>query len=331
MRAISDFPRVRLGILPTPLQKLENLSRELGKNIYMKRDDMTGVALGGNKVRKLEFLLADALAKGADTVMTTGQAQSNHAMLTAACANKLGMQALLMLKKRGVTDRKGNQILNQILGAQVEFYDTDRYTDIYEEMARRKTELTKAGHIAYEIPVGGSTALGALGYVECFRETMEQCEALGVRPDRMVSVVGSGGTYAGLCAGADLFAPQVKVTGMAVDNDPFEQISAQLKLEIGGLLELDRPLGPENIEIHYNCGAGYGIPGPEDGEAVRYLARLEGILLDPVYTGKAFSLFLRMLREGAFDGDETIIFLHSGGAGGLFAIDLPEAKKSKKV
>ena len=331
MRAISDFPRVRLGILPTPLQKLENLSRELGKNIYMKRDDMTGVALGGNKVRKLEFLLADALAKGADTVMTTGQAQSNHAMLTAACANKLGMEALLMLKKRGVTDRKGNQILNQILGAQVEFYDTDRYTDIYEEMARRKTELAEAGHIAYEIPVGGSTALGALGYVECFRETMEQCEALGVRPDRMVSVVGSGGTYAGLCAGADLFAPQVKVTGMAVDNDPFEQISAQLKLEIGGLLELDRPLGPENIEIHYNCGAGYGIPGPEDGEAVRYLARLEGILLDPVYTGKAFSLFLRMLREGAFDGDDTIIFLHSGGAGGLFAIDLPEAKKSKKV
>ena len=331
MRAISDFPRVRLGILPTPLQKLENLSRELGKNIYMKRDDMTGVALGGNKVRKLEFLLADALAKGADTVMTTGQAQSNHAMLTAACANKLGMQALLMLKKRGVTDRKGNQILNQILGAQVEFYDTDRYTDIYEEMARRKTELAKAGHIAYEIPVGGSTALGALGYVECFRETMEQCESLGVKPDRMVSVVGSGGTYAGLCAGADLFAPQVKVTGMAVDNDPFEQISAQLKLEIGGLLELDRPLGPENIEIHYNCGAGYGIPGPEDGEAVRYLARLEGILLDPVYTGKAFSLFLRMLREGAFDGDKTIIFLHSGGAGGLFAIDLPEAKKSKNV
>ena len=323
MKAIPDFPRVHLGILPTPLQKLENLSREMGKNIYIKRDDMTGVALGGNKVRKLEFLLADALAKGADTVMTTGQAQSNHAMLTAACANKLGMQALLMLKKRGVTDRKGNQLLNQILGAQVEFYDTDQYTDIYEEMARRKTELAKKGHIAYEIPVGGSTALGALGYVECFRETMEQCEALGVQPDRMVSVVGSGGTYAGLCAGADLFAPDVKVTGMAVDNDPFEQISAQLKLEIGGLLELDRPLGPENIEIYYNCGAGYGIPGPEDGEVVRYLARKEGILLDPVYTGKAFSLFLRMLREGAFDGDETIIFLHSGGAGGLFAIDLP--------
>ena len=323
MKQITDFPRVSLGILPTPLQKMENLSRVFGKNIYFKRDDLTGVSLGGNKVRKLEFLLADALEKGADTVMTTGGAQSNHAMLTAACCNKLGLKTILMLKKRGVSDMLGNQILNQILGAQVEFYDTDQYSDIYEEMARRKAVLAKEGHIAYEIPVGGSTALGALGYVECFRETVEQCKNLGFTPDRMVSVVGSGGTYAGLCAGADLYAPQVKVTGMAVDDEPFESICKQLKLEIGSLLELDRVLDDANLDIHYNCGAGYGIPGPEDGEAVRYMARHEGIILDPVYTGKAFSLFLRMLREGAFDQDENIVFLHSGGAGGLFAIELP--------
>lgn len=323
MKQLSDFPRVSLGILPTPLQKLENISRVFGKNIYLKRDDMTGVSLGGNKVRKLEFLLADALEKGADTVMTTGGAQSNHAMLTAACCNKLGLKAILMLKKRGVSDLLGNQILNQVLGAEVEFYDTDKYSDIYEEMARKKEQLAKEGHIAYEIPVGGSTALGALGYVNCFRETMEQCKTLGFTPDRMVSVVGSGGTYAGLCVGADLYAPQVKVTGMAVDDEPFESICRQLKMEIGGLLELDRVLDDSNVEIHYNCGAGYGIPGPEDGEAVRYMARHEGIIFDPVYTGKAFSLFLRMLREGAFDQDENIVFLHSGGAGGLFAIELP--------
>ena len=323
MKALSDFPRVKLGLLPTPLQKLERVSREFGKNIYMKRDDMTGVSLGGNKVRKLEYLLADALEKGADTVMTTGQAQSNHAMLTAACANKLGMKAILMLKKRGVTDPLGNQILNQLLGAQVEFYDTDKYADIYEEMARRKNELEAQGHKGYDIPCGGSNALGALGYVDCFRETLEQCRDLGFTPDRMVGVVGSGGTYSGLCAGADLFAPQVKVTGMAVDDDPFEEICTQLKLEIGALLQTDQALTGENIEIYYNCGAGYSIPGPEDGEAVRYLARKEGIILDPVYTGKAFSLFLRMLREGAFDQDENIVFLHSGGAGGVFAIDLP--------
>lgn len=323
MKQLSDFPRLRLGILPTPLCKLENLSRLLGKNIYVKRDDMTGVALGGNKIRKLEFLLADAQEKGADYVLTTGGAQSNHAMLTAACANKLGMHAVLMLKKRGVSDMLGNQILNAVLGAQVEFFDTDRYTDIYEEMARKKAQLATEGHVAYEIPVGGSTALGALGYVECFRETMEQCRAQGIHPDRMVSVVGSGGTYAGLCAGADLFAPEVKVTGLAVDDDPFEQICAQLKQEISGLLETEKPLTADNIEIDYNCGAGYGIPSHEDGEAVRLMARQEGIILDPVYTGKAFSLFLRKLKNGDFDEDDTIIFLHSGGAGGLFAIELP--------
>lgn len=323
MKQITDFPRVPLGVFPTPLMKLENISRDVGKDIYLKRDDMSGVSLGGNKVRKLEFLLAEAKKQGADTVMTTGQAQSNHAMLTAACANKLGMKAILMLKKRGVTECLGNQILNQILGAQVEYYDTDQYTDIYEEMAKRKTELAKEGHIAYEIPCGGSTALGALGYVDGFRETMGQCKTFGIHPDRMVSVVGSGGTYAGLCAGADLFAPQVKVTGMAVDREPFEQITKQLKDEISSLLELDQPLPHDNVEIYYNCGAGYGIPGREDGETVRYMARREGIMLDPVYTGKAFSLFLRMLREGAFRDDKTIIFLHSGGTGGLFAIDLP--------
>ena len=323
MKQLSDFPRVKLGLLPTPLQKLENISREFGKEIYIKRDDMTGVSLGGNKVRKLEFLLADALEKNAEVVMTTGQAQSNHAMLTAACANKLGMKTQLLLKKRGVTDIKGNQILNQVLGAEVEFFDTDQYSDIYEEMARRKAKLAEEDRIAYDIPCGGSNALGAFGYVECFRETMEQCRKLQIVPDRMVGVVGSGGTYAGLCAGADLFAPHVKVTGMAVDDDPFEQICTQLKAEIGGLLQTEYPLGPENIDIHYNCGAGYGIPGPEDGDAVRYLARKEGIILDPVYTGKAFSLFLKMLRNGDFADDQTIIFLHSGGAGGIFAIDLP--------
>jgi len=324
MKQLCDFSRVELGLFPTPLQKLEHMSRIFGKQIYLKRDDLCGVALGGNKVRKLEFLLADALNKGAEVVMTTGGAQSNHAMLTAACCNKLGLKTQLLLKKRGVSDMLGNQILNRYLGAEVEFFDTDHYSDIYEEMARRKTVLARDGILAYEIPVGGSTALGALGYVDCFREIMEQCDANGIRPDRIVSVVGSGGTYAGLCAGADLYAPDVRVTGMAVDDDPFEMICRQLKMEIGSILELDTILDDANIDIYYNCGAGYGIPSVEDGEAVRYMARMEGIILDPVYTGKAFSLFLRMLRSGSFDGDDTIVFVHSGGAGGVFAIELPE-------
>lgn len=323
MRLLSDFPRVSLGCFPTPLVALPNLSRMFGKRLYLKRDDMTGVGFGGNKVRKLEFLLADAQNKGASIVMTTGGAQSNHAMLTAACCGRLGMQAVLLLKDRGVSQEVGNVYLDHLLGAEVVFVDTDDYRVIYEEMARRKTAYAAEGKVAYEIPLGGSNALGALGYVECFRETMAQCKALGIHPDRMVSAVGSGGTYAGLCAGADLYAPDVKVTGVAVDSEPFAQICTQLKAEISGLLELEHPLNGNNVELFDNVGAGYGIPGQEEKEAVELMAREEGIFLDPVYTGKAFSLLLRKLGAGEFQEDETIVFLHSGGAGGLFAIPFP--------
>lgn len=324
MRLLSDFPQAPLGCFPTPLQRLSNLSELFGKELYIKRDDMTGVGLGGNKVRKLTFLLGDAQQKGATVVMTTGGAQSNHAMLTAACCNRLGMKAQLLLKRRGVSDPVGNVYLDGLLGAQVDFFDTDDYGVIYEEMSRRKTALAEAGEWAYEIPLGGSTALGALGYVECFRETLAQCAHLGIHPDRIVSAVGSGGTYAGLCAGADLFAPDVRVTGVAVDRAPFHQICAQLKAEIGGLLELEQPLGDDNLEIYDNAGLGYGIPGPAEREALELMARQEGIFLDPVYTGKAFSWLLAQLRSGALAEEQTIVFLHSGGAGGLFAIDLPE-------
>lgn len=324
MRLLSDFPQAPLGCFPTPLQRLSNLSELFGKELYIKRDDMTGVGLGGNKVRKLTFLLGDAQQKGATVVMTTGGAQSNHAMLTAACCNRLGMKAQLLLKRRGVSDPVGNVYLDGLLGAQVDFFDTDDYGVIYEEMSRRKTALAEAGEWAYEIPLGGSTALGALGYVECFRETLAQCAHLGIHPDRIVSAVGSGGTYAGLCAGADLFAPDVRVTGVAVDRAPFHQICAQLKAEIGGLLELEQPLGDDNLEIYDNAGLGYGIPGPAEREALELMARQEGIFLDPVYTGKAFSWLLAQLRSGALEEEQTIVFLHSGGAGGLFAIDLPE-------
>lgn len=324
MRLLSDFPQAPLGCFPTPLQRLSNLSELFGKELYIKRDDMTGVGLGGNKVRKLAFLLGDAQQKGATVVMTTGGAQSNHAMLTAACCNRLGMKAQLLLKRRGVSDPVGNVYLDGLLGAQVDFFDTDDYGVIYEEMSRRKTALAEAGEWAYEIPLGGSTALGALGYVECFRETLAQCAHLGIHPDRIVSAVGSGGTYAGLCVGADLFAPDVRVTGVAVDRAPFHQICAQLKAEIGGLLELEQPLGDDNLEIYDNAGLGYGIPGPAEREALELMARQEGIFLDPVYTGKAFSWLLAQLRSGALAEEQTIVFLHSGGAGGLFAIDLPE-------
>ena len=200
MSELKKLPHVALGVYPTPLYKLENISAKYGRNIWVKRDDLCGVALGGNKVRKLEYLLAEAKAEGCDTVFTTGGAQSNHAMLTAACAARLGMKCILILKKRGVTERLGNLILDDIYGADVRFMDTDSYGDIYDEMERIDTELAKEGHRCFHIPVGGSTPLGAVGYTNCVREIAEQLH--GAEVGHIVSATGSGRTTAGLLLGA---------------------------------------------------------------------------------------------------------------------------------
>ena len=184
MKSLQSFPRIPLAVLPTPIQKLENISRILGTNVYIKRDDLTGIGLGGNKVRKLEFLLADAKRQGAEVVFTTGGAQSNHAMLTAACAARLGMKAVLLLKQRGVTEHLGNLVLDDLYGAQVRLVDTDDYQDIYREMDRLGAELAQQGHKCCPIPVGGSTALGAVGYVHCVEELAAQTPA-GVRIDHL--------------------------------------------------------------------------------------------------------------------------------------------------
>ena len=320
MKQITDSPSVPLALLPTPLYKLENLSRETGKNIYIKRDDMTGVALGGNKVRKLEFLLADARAKGADVVLTAGGPQSNHAMLTAACAAKLGMSAILVLKKRGVLSG-GNLILDEIFGAEVRFVDTDSYDGVYAEMERIMADLRAQGHTPYFIPVGGSVPLGCLGYVNCAKEIANQAEDLGVDFDIIVSATGSGGTYAGLTLGAKLFLPGTVSVGIGVCDDPFEAISLDLMRETAALLEADVPVEAADIHIHYHIGPGYAIPSPEGAAAVKRLARTEGILVDPVYTGKALAGFFQLLEEdSAFRDAENILFLHTGGAGALFAV-----------
>ena len=326
MKQLSDFPKAALGILPTPLYKLENLSRRFGKNIYIKRDDLIGVALGGNKVRKLEFLLADAQAKGTDVVLTAGGPQSNHAMLTAACASRLGMKSILVLKKRGELSG-GNLILDRIYGAEVRFVDTDSYDDVYAEMERIMEKLRAQGHTPYFIPVGGSVPLGSLGYVNCVREIAQQAHALGIRFSSIVSATGSGGTYAGLTYGAKLFLPGARSIGIGVCDDPFADIAAELMDGLQALMESDIAATREDIHIHYHIGPGYAMPSPEGCDAVRCLARAEGILADPVYTGKALAGFFRLLEEGFFAGEENILFVHTGGAGALFAVDmLPEAE-----
>ena len=313
MKTTQDFDRISIGVFPTPVQKLESISRLLGTQVYVKRDDLTGLGLGGNKVRNLEYLLADAKAQGAEVVFTTGGAQSNHAMLTAAAARKLGMTPILILKKRGVTARQGNQLLEHLMGVDVRFMDTDDYADIYAEMDRVGKAL---GRPYYKIPCGGSNALGTLGYVDCAREIRDQ----GLHFDHLICAEGSGGTMAGLALGAKLYLPGTRVTGMMVDSDPFEEITVRLMREAAALLGADVQVSAEDFDLRDLCGPGYAIPSQEGNAAVAMMAENEGLFLDPVYTGKAFAGLIAMAREGAFKPTDRVLFLHSGGAGGLFAV-----------
>lgn len=310
----AKFPnKISIGIFPTPIHKLENISRLLGTNVYIKRDDMSGLALGGNKLRKLEYLLADAKAKGAELVFTTGGAQSNHAMLTAAACRKLGMEPILILKKRGVWEKVGNQLLNSLMGVDVRFMDTDSYDDIYAEMDAVGEAL---GRPYYKIPCGGSNALGSLGYVDCVKEISRQ----GIDFDHIICAEGSGGTMAGVALGAMLYAPKARVTGMMVDTDPFDEITLALMKGAAEILGLDIEISDDSFALRDMCGPGYAIPSEEGNAAVALLAREEGLFLDPVYTGKAFAGLLAMAKEGAFKPTDKVLFIHTGGAGGLFAL-----------
>ena len=325
MRNIASVPRVSLGLFPTPIYKLEAISARYGRNIWIKRDDLCGVALGGNKVRKLEFLLAQARADGCDTVFTTGGAQSNHAMLTAACAARLGMDCKLFLKDRGVTGRRGNLVLDEIYGAPVRLVDTDDYQDIYREMEAEAAGLEARGHRCCRIPLGGSTPLGTLGYAAAARECAVQAMAAGIRVGHLVSATGSGGTTAGLLLGAGLFLPGARVTGMAVDPQPFRETVLDLAAGAAALLEASFQPQEKDLQILDCAGPGYAVPDPAATPAILELARTEGILLDPVYTGKAWAGLLAQVKAGGFEGEGDIVFFHTGGAAALFAMDLPGA------
>ena len=309
---MQKYRKLSLGLFPTPLQKLENISRELGTTVWIKRDDLCGIALGGNKVRKLEYLLYDAKARSYDLVMTTGQAQSNHAMLTAACARKLGMDCVLVLKKRGITSLRGNQILNRLMDIDVRFVDTDDYEDIYREMDAIAEAM---GRRVYKIPCGGSNALGSLGYTDCMKEISQSGQSF----DHIVCACGSGGTAAGTVLGAALYMPGTRVTCVAVDTDPFEKIVSELILQQCRLLDIEEKVPA--FGLMDMCGSGYSIPSAEGNDAIRLMLRSEGIVLDTCYTGKAFAGLIKMAREGALRKDDNVLFLHTGGAGGLFAPD----------
>ncbi|HEY5299969.1 MAG TPA: D-cysteine desulfhydrase [Acetobacteraceae bacterium] len=331
---LAKFPRIRLGHLPTPLERMDNLTKHLGgPTIWIKRDDCTGLSSGGNKTRKLEYLMADALARGADTVITQGAIQSNHARQTTAAAAKLGLDCHILLEDRtGYADEaytlNGNVLLDQLHGASIS--KRPGGADMQGEMEALAEGLRARGRKPYVIPGGGSTPLGALGYVNAALELVYQAGELGLRIDRVVHATGSAGTQAGLVAGLAGLNAGIPVLGIGVraPKDKQEENVFALAEKTATLAGAPGAVRREHVEA--NCdyvGQGYGIPTEGMVEAVKLLARKEGILLDPVYSGKGMAGLIDLVGKRAFAKEENIVFIHTGGSVGLFgypnAFDLP--------
>jgi L-cysteate sulfo-lyase len=322
---LDKFPRLRVAHLPTPFEPLPRLSRALGgPNLYIKRDDCTGLATGGNKARKLDYLMADALAKRATVVVTHGAVQSNHVRQTAAIAAKLGLACHLLLEDRtGRNDvshcHSGNVILDRLCGARVS--SVPGGTDMRLALEDLAETLRDAGENVYVIPGGGSNALGALGYVECASELLSQIDKAGISVNHIVHATGSAGTQAGLVAGLHAHGSSVPVLGICVRWPREKQHAAvtSIAVEVAELLGSSTSPSPEAVVVTDEyVGPGYGVATHEVLSAVALVARTEGILLDPVYTGKAMSGLIDLIRRGHFAADENIVFLHTGGSTGLF-------------
>jgi D-cysteine desulfhydrase len=323
---LARYPRRRYTEGWTPLEKLAHLTRALdGPDLYIKRDDLLGLAGGGNKTRKLEFLVADALAKGCDTLITVGAVQSNHCRLTLAAAVKEGMKCRLLLEERVPgsykPDASGNNFLYRLLGVeQVKVVKVG--VDLNAEMQKMADEVAALGRKAYVIPGGGSTPIGALGYVSCAEEILAQTFQMGLRLDHIVVASGSTGTHGGLLAGLVGNNSHIPVTGINVRRTREEQEPNVHKLaqETAAMLGIPGGVPREAVTALGDwVGPGYSLPTPEMIETVKMVARLEGILLDPVYTGKAMAGLIALVRQGRFKKGENVLFLHTGGSPALYA------------
>lgn len=335
---LSKFNRVRLGHLPTPLEPMDNLSAELGgPRIWIKRDDCTGLSSGGNKTRKLEFLMADAIAKGADIVITQGATQSNHARQTAAAAAILKMKCEILLEDRtGSSDSSyvynGNVLLDRLHGAPVRKFPGG--TDMAQAMEDVAEELRKKGHTPYIIPGGGSNEIGALGYVNAALELVNQANEMDLIIDHFVHATGSSGTQAGLITGLCGLSSGIPLLGIGVrapkekQEDMIYQLAIRTASYIGTGITVPREAVVANCDY---VGNGYGVPTEGMVEAVRMVAELEGILLDPVYSGKGMAGLIDLVRKGHFSDCKNIVFLHTGGSVALFgypdAFGLPGYKR----
>ncbi len=314
---IEDMPKISLGEYPTPLQKLEHLTARHGKHatLYIKRDDATGPALGGNKTRKLEYVMAEAMNQGCTAMLTTGGPQTNHGRTTVAAAIHCGMKPILVLGGHKPDYLSGNLTLDAMMGTDIVFSE-DVPAAIEKTIARYEAQ----GDKVYNLRVGGSSMTGVCGYVMAVKEIMEQCEAMHIQPKYLVCAVGSLGTYGGLNAGVRYFHAPFKIMGVPVSPQPMEERkknAADFINQISETYEMGFTVKPEELLINNGpednpySGEAYNKPDPTTRSYMFELAREEGIILDPTYTGKAFRGFLEMADQGIIDGD--CIFLHTGG------------------
>ncbi len=325
---LQAYPRVRLAQYPTPLEPLPRLSEELGREIFVKRDDTPGPAMGGNKTRKLEYLLADAQDRGAQRVVTFGGLQSNHVRLTAAAARKCGLETHIFYFDRRPQQLTGNLMLNELLGARMHFvpFGGGGSGSMTLETTIRLVRLLARLRVGSQcfIPVGGHSWRGCLGYVQAALEIHNQAQELEIEDAWLVTAVGTGGTLAGLLAGLALLHSRLRLVGIDVGNlwKAMPASVARMAGEICERLGQRHTFRAEDVPYVEKAyvGEGYAIPTPECRGAVRRLARLEGMLLDPVYTGKAFAGLLDLVDKGRLGSDHAIIFLHTGGIPALFAL-----------
>lgn len=328
------FPRVHFAHLPTPLEPMDRLSKHLGgPRLWIKRDDCTGLSSGGNKTRKLEFLMGDAIAKGADTIVTQGATQSNHARQTAAAAAKLGMECHLLLEDRTGNNspdyaQNGNVLLDRLHGAHISKRAKD--LNMNAEMEALAADLRNKGKKPYVIPGGGSNPVGALGYANAAMELVAQANAMGLKIDHVVHATGSAGTQAGFVTGLVAINSGIPTLGISVRAPKEKQEAAVFDLAQRTAEHLGVPGIVKREHIVANSdyvGPGYGLPTQGMREAVKTVAQMEGILLDPVYTGKGMDGLIDHVRKGFFPKGANVVFLHTGGSAGLFgypdAFDLP--------
>jgi len=318
----AKYQKAALGFFPTPLTELKRLREILGRSprLFIKRDDLTGIALGGSKTRSLEYLLGDAQAKNADLLITCGPVQSNHVRLTAAAGSMLGLKVILVITGEKPKLPQGNMLLNHLLGAELIYSDQslDELDAVIHQVADREREK---GYKPYIINGGGYSPLGSIGYIELIEELLQQTENPGTKIDYIILPTGTGCAQSGLILGAELFYPQLKIIGITI-NRPKNILIKRIKTEFNqtaSLIGHANQIKDNDIIIFDDfLGTGYSLPTVECLEAIKTVGRAESLILDPVYTGKAMAGLLSLINSDYFKQDETVVFLHTGGIPGLF-------------